>query len=244
MKKSNVILLMVLFVISLLRHAPPHLHISGSVGNALASVQRIWYEFAAYSGRADNLCNLGIFYYEHNQPDLAEKTLLEAIKKESVEASFQLGCIYYEQNKLDVAAKHFKLFADQREDLEVLCNLGLIYAEQKKFDLAKQYYKKPAEQGIDTALANLGFIYDEEGKFDLAEKYYKEAADKGMCTACVNLGRLYYRNGRLDQAKKYLNLAANDGNETAEYLLTELRKLQPDPDFMQRYYEEHNTITS
>ena len=242
-KKSDVIIFIVGAILFFLYKVDP-LGLSQGATTAFNKAQLTYYNLAARTGHADDLCKLGTFYLDHGQPDLAENYLLEAANKESIDASFQLGCIYYEQNKLDVAAKHFKLFADQREDLEVLCNLGLIYAEQKKFDLAKQYYKKPAEQGIDTALANLGFIYDEEGKFDLAEKYYKEAADKGMCTACVNLGRLYYRNGRLDQAKKYLNQAANDGNETAEYLLTELRKLQSDPDFMQRYYEEHNTVTS
>lgn len=243
MKKSDIIFFVVAFAAFFLFKANPF-NLSDTATEAFNTIQLSYYKLAVYTGHANDLYNLGSFYCKQEQFDLAENYLLEAANKGSIDASFQLGCIYYEQNKLAVAAKHFKLFADQREDLEVLCNLGLIYAEQKKFDLAKQYYKKPAEQGIDAALANLGFIYDEEGKFDLAEKYYREAADKGMCEACVNLGRLYYRHGRLDQAKKYLNQAVNGGNETAEYLLTELRKLQSEPDLMQRYYEEHNTATS
>jgi len=227
-KKTNIAVLLIAFSIIFLYRVNQK---SGSIKSALQNIQHAYYKLAvSLTGNADDLANLGMFYFDHDQQDLAEQYLLKASENGNAIAIGALGFLYGKQGKWDLAEKYLKITADQQNNPKIFLLLVSVYMQQKKFDLALPYCIKAAEQGNPQAIAGLGFIYEAQLQFDLAEQCFlkalevKDAIPTELIPSIYNgLGTIYFAQAKLEPAKKWLRLS---GSEQSKELLGCIDKLE------------------
>ena len=84
------------------------------------------------------LVNLSHTYFLIENYDLAEKFILQAIKKNNKNANYykNLGNIYKRQNRLEEALNNYKIAIDlDPQNYEIKKGIGLILLTQKKYDV-------------------------------------------------------------------------------------------------------------
>lgn len=127
-------------------------------------------------GSPEYIANEGIFYLNEGNIDLAEKKLLNALKKKPdlEKALNSLGIVYMYKRDFDKAIIYFKKTLEQNPQfIDAYNSLGLIYSEQNKYDLAKesfliaansQNYHTPENAFVNLAMLELKFKHPETAK--------------------------------------------------------------------------------
>ncbi len=86
---------------------------SHTIAFAWQGVQHTYYKVAvSLTGNAEDLANLGEFYWKQDQNDLAEPYLLQAAAKGNVRANAMVGMTYFFQNKENHGEQYVKFHAD------------------------------------------------------------------------------------------------------------------------------------
>ena len=155
------------------------------------------FEQAAKLGQKQAMLNLGIYYINHDVPQIEKGMdyLKTAAKEGEAEAAYTLGILYFEGKKVP-------------QDLE----------------LARKCFEQGAEMGEPESLYSLGFLYSKgygvEKDPAKAVEYYRVAAEKGHASAQFNLGLHYeYGEGGLEkdseEAVFWYQKASNQGHQKA-----------------------------
>ena len=144
------------------------------------------YTKAAEEGYVKSQRNLGIFYQERKQEELAFKWFKKAAKN-GVD-----DCIW------KVATRY---------------EMGL--GTQKDLDNAIKWYKKGVELKNPYAAIRIARIYENYEQMEDIIYWYKQAADLGLARAQCYYGFCMYQKEKYEEAVKYFKLAANQGNQEA-----------------------------
>ena len=116
----------------------------------------------------------------------------------SARLQYQLGRAYLKNNEIDLAAKWYRLAADQGYG-QAQFNLGNLYQNGQGVPLdyaaAMSWYRKAADQGLAVAQFANGAMYAEgqgvQQDYAVAASWYRKAADQGYDRAQFGLGTLY-----------------------------------------------------
>jgi Tfp pilus assembly protein PilF len=141
-------------------------------------------------GSAEYIMNEGIFYLNEGRIELAEKRLLQALKKKPslVRALNSLGIVYTYNRQFSEAIDYFKrVLAINPQFIDAYNSLGLIYSEMKQYDLAKEnllvaanseHYRTPENAFVNLALLELK--YD---RLNAAMRYLEKGIQKNRSFA-------------------------------------------------------------
>lgn len=188
-------------------------------------------EYIIYSmkGDAEAQANLGHWYLDDEDYEMAVKWLRKAAEQEHADAQFNLGRCY--QNGLGVpqdyneAVKWYQKAAEQG-DASAQTNLGLCYlggdGVPQDINKAIEWFQKAAEQGHWVAQFNLGNQYFGVD-IEKAVEWYHKAAEQGYADAQVKLAWCYLKGygvpEDMNKAIEWFQKAADQGNEEAEEML-------------------------
>jgi len=186
------------------------------------------------------LTNLGIYYQNNGDYNLALDNFTKAKEMGSARAMYRLGCFYRDVEKnYGLAAENFlmamhnnnpypqanvcyydcmrkNLFENEAKAYEAGCHYRDI---EKNYDLAKTKFIMAIDNGCIKAMHDLGYYYQyTEKNYDLVKKYYLMAIEKGNSESMYNLG-CYYRDieKNYDLMKKYYLQAVEKGHEKVTY---------------------------
>ena len=149
---------------------------------------------------------------------------------DSARLQFQLGRAYNKNNQMDLAAKWYRLAADQGYG-QAQSNLGILYQNgqgvPQDYAAAVSWFRKAADQGLAAAQHGLGNMYYEgQGvpqDYTAAVSWFRKAADQGLAQAQTNLGVMYEKGQGVPQdfkeATRLFRLAADQGLATAQGFL-------------------------
>lgn len=126
--------------------------------------------------------NLGIFYYEQEQYDLAIESYQKAIeiKRDFHEAWNNLGIIYNKKERYSLALNAFQnALAIKPDKHDTWSNLGHTYNKKEQYSLAINAYQsalalKPDKYGT---WSNLGLTYNAQEQYSLAIDAYQKAVE-------------------------------------------------------------------
>jgi Tfp pilus assembly protein PilF len=141
-------------------------------------------------GSPEYIMNEGIFYLNEGRVDLAEKKLLQALKKKPNmdRALNSLGIIYMYKRDFDKAIQYFnKVLALNPQFIDAYNSLGLIHAEQGKYDLAKENFLVAANaehyHTPENALVNLAMLELKFNHPDAARRYVEKGFEQNKSFA-------------------------------------------------------------
>jgi TPR repeat protein len=149
---------------------------------------------------------------------------------DSARLQFQLGRAYNKNNQMDLAAKWYRLAADQGYG-QAQSTLGYLYQGGQGVPLdyaaAVSWYRKAADQGLASGQTGLGVMY-QSGQgvpqdYATAVSWYRLAADQGYGQAQFNLGVMYWKGQGVPQdyaaAVSWFRKAADQGLAVAQFNL-------------------------
>jgi TPR repeat protein len=147
----------------------------------------------------------------------APKPSLNAVKKTTAEAMFQLGNLYTKELKDYESARIFYMMAVKADHVDAMGHLGLLYHYMlKDYEKAAKYYRMAVKRGAKNyAAVNLGGLYQDVLKdYQNAEKYYLLAAQKDDASAMNGLAWLYFeqkinKQEALDYARRSVEKEKN-----------------------------------
>ncbi|WP_115096581.1 tetratricopeptide repeat protein [Porphyromonas macacae] len=124
---------------------------------------------------AISLNNIGAIYYERQQPELAEKYLLEAIRIDSFEANpyYGMGLIAYDRFQFQDALRFFKYFRSLKDTVS-----KRLLSEDLYEELMPEYESYRAY-----SLFYIGLAYKNLNQTDSAIYYLKQALLEGVSEA-------------------------------------------------------------
>lgn len=173
----------------------------------------------------DNIWDKANFEIKSNQPELAEQTLLEIVKKniDNIDNHYNYINIHFEiPEKRRIGRRHYE-YRDDRTILAYYDSLakstdytlsdiglygkGLIYSNINNYPDAIAYFYLVKNKKLKYLNNSLGYVHKQIGATNRAKHYYKEEiASNGYITgAYPNLIQLYYYNNEIDELKQLLN---------------------------------------
>lgn len=117
--------------------------------------------------------DLGIYYYEKKEYDLAKKYFIQAVEEGNIDCYYNLATYYYliEQN-YKLAKKYYHLAVDNKND-DGMNSLANYYERiELNLDLAEDYYLMAIEYGNLDAIFNIANLYYNCEEYELAKEYF------------------------------------------------------------------------
>ena len=140
------------------------------------------------------------------------------IKRNMVDAMFNLACLYHVDLKdFDNAILYYNMAAENG-DLDAMFNLGNLYIKElEKIDQAVIHYKAAVEKSHLGAMNNLANLFQYELQdFEQAIRYYQMAIENNHAGAMNSLGHLFhYELKDFEQATKYYKMAIEKWNNVS-----------------------------
>lgn len=147
--------------------------------------ETVTYPWQIKPGSAEFFLNQGLFHLNSGQINLAEKKLLQAIKKKPSlkEALNGLGIVYMYKREFDKAIKYFKRVLNiDPTFIDIYNSLGLIYIELNKYELAKENLLIAANSDDystpENSYVNLAMLEIKHNKLNSAMRYVEKGIDK------------------------------------------------------------------
>jgi len=145
----------------------------------------VTYPWQIKPGSAKFFLNQGLFHLNSGQINLAEKKLLQAIKKKPSlkEALNGLGIVYMYKREFDKAIKYFKRVLNiDPTFIDIYNSLGLIYIELDKYELAKENLLISANSDDystpENSYVNLAMLEIKHNKLNSAMRYVEKGINK------------------------------------------------------------------
>lgn len=197
-------------------------------GRSKEAIELIRGAVAGKEGEADLYGLLASLYDADNQIDLAENTLIEAIKvfPDDIDLRYKLAVIYEKTDRFSESVIEMKkLLKIDKNNAEALNFIGYGYADRGiKLDEAERLIKKALELKPDNGFItdSLGWLYFKTGRIDLAIKYLEKASEMlpDDPTIAEHLGDAYRKAG-MDTAAKKMYLKALDLKQLSKETLQE-----------------------
>ena len=132
---------------------------------------------------AISLNNLGAIYLERQEPELAEKYLLEAIRVDSLEAGpyYGMGLIAYDRRQFREALRFFKYFRNLKDTVS-----KRLLAEDLYEELMPEYEVYRAYSSF-----YIGLAYKNLNQTDSAIFYLKQSLSEGFSEAADSLNLIH-----------------------------------------------------
>lgn len=191
----------------------------------MVSFTYICTRISAFFGNKDDLCRMGIYYYEGNEVkrdlDRAARYFKKASDKHNTKALYYLGLIELERltDVLEYAPilRYFEL-----------ARISVLKAVNSINEIEKTLFNLEKSPEVASTLFKIGYMYANDSSvhrnYEKASQYYKRAASFGNYHAKNQLGQLLLKGeGRVeanrDSAFTYLFSAARDGFNPAKETL-------------------------
>jgi Tfp pilus assembly protein PilF len=141
-------------------------------------------------GSAEYYLNQGILYLNAGNIDLAEKNLLQALKKNPslVGAINGMGIVYLNRREFDKAVRNFRrVISLNPNSFDAYNYLGVIFTETNKYELARENFLVAANaekyRTPENAYANLARLELTQNKLDSAMRYVEKGLEKNKSFA-------------------------------------------------------------
>jgi Flp pilus assembly protein TadD len=179
-------------------------------GRVKEAIELIREAVAGKRGEADLYGLLASLYDTDNQIDLAENTLIEAIKvfPEDIDLHYKLGVIYEKTFRFEASVKEMQEILEiDKDNAEALNFIGYGYADRginlnEAERLIKRAYALKPDSGFITD--SLGWLYFKTGRMNLAITYLEKASNMlpEDPTIAEHLGDAYRMSGMVKEARR------------------------------------------
>ncbi len=146
------------------------------------------------------LNDMGTYYANNKQYEIAEKFYLASLSKENDNATyFNLGLLYRRTKRREESAECFKKAYELTKKPEILEHLGHIYAvmgetDEAKYFIAKDYFKKAYEAGYKDGKYNYAAMLEKLGEINEAKIIFEELAPTETTgDSYFHLGKIYLK---------------------------------------------------
>lgn len=179
--------------------------------------------------------NLGVFYYNNKEYDLARPCFEQAVQLNNSDALNYLG-IYYKNGinvdkNYNLSFQYFQRSAEQNNPAAYY-NLGQAYyygfGVEKNYSKAIEYYELSVKQDYVEAIIQLAYCYlagvGVEVNLKKAIEYYEYLEPKNNIKALFNLGIIYFNGGDgiqkdYKKSKYYFEKSAEQNNSESYFYL-------------------------
>lgn len=161
---------------------------------------------------------LALAHLQGNNPTLALKELLVAVKQDPQNSSIQftLALAYQQKKAYSLSEKHYlKALELSDNDPRYQNNLASLYLDTEKWDQAINYFDQASKNllfvNAHVAVAGKAYAYFKKMEYSTALKYYKEALDLAprYAQAYFHQSEVYRALGDKDQEKVSLQRAVD-----------------------------------
>lgn len=169
---------------------------------------------------SDSLENLGLYFQNNNEVDLAQKYLIKASLLKG-EAFMKLGKDDQRDFQFDKAIALSRQNIDKNIEAETLYKIARWFHLIDDYKLALDYYERSFmleekmgnESGLARLMNNMGIVYKLQGDYSKAidlytqslKLYEKIGNEKGMAGSIHSIGNIYLAQGSFNKAIEYYN---------------------------------------
>lgn len=180
---------------------------------------------SAAIGNADAMFDVGYYYEDEENIDLAKHWYENAAQAGNITALVRLGHLYKYEEDFERAKRYYKEAAEANDEYGMYY-LGELYEYYKDDNVsASIWYAKAAELGHDGAMTGLGRYYIDQENYSSAMDWFKKAAQKGNAEAKNLIGVMHYRGEGVkceyNKAFSWFEKAAKDGDTWGMYNLAQ-----------------------
>jgi len=171
------------------------------MGDVSPTVLTSWLE-AAQAGSPAAAFNLGLYFDDRKQFDLAKKWYGFAAEHGDVDAAVNLGLLYSHESDFGAAAPWFEIgVAHGRPD--AMHMLGIALVQSGRLEDGVALWVRAAELGHVVAARKVGMVFAQVGDGKTAEIFLRQAAAAGNTEAMTALAEHLRGCGRVEEAARW-----------------------------------------